>query len=161
LYLLALLASLVFPACAHSGTGGLPPARPIDPLAIARPSTPNTALAAPAGFSPQPDIETPLYKVAPAALFADVEKLAAAQPRTYLQGSFAHLLQAQYVVRSAAFNFPDLVMAQVLPGPDKSSARLVLWSRSVYGRSDFGVNTRRVRAWLAALATVPTAKQEK
>lgn len=155
MYLLALVASLVFPACARSGIGGLPPARYIDPGAIVRPATPNTALAAPAGFSPRPDIETPLYKVPPATLFADVENLAAAQPRTYVHGVFNGHFQAQYVVRSAAFNFPDLVMAQVLPGPDKSSARLVLWSRSVYGRSDFGVNRKRVRTWLAALATVP------
>lgn len=155
MYLLALVASLVFPACARAGIGGLPPARYIDPHGITRPATPNTALAAPAGFSPAPDIVTPVYKVPPATLFADVEKLAAAEPRTYVQGVLTARLQAQYVVRSAAFNFPDLVMAQVLPGPDKTSARLVLWSRSVYGRSDFGVNKQRIRAWLATLATIP------
>lgn len=159
MHLLALLASLVFPACADSGTGGLPPARFIDPAAIVRPSTPNTALAAPAGFAPWPDLDTPLYNVPQAVLFADVEKLAAGEPRTFLQHVFADRLQAQYVVRSAAFNFPDLVMAQVLPGPDAGSARLVLWSRSVYGRSDFGANKARVRAWLAALsATVAHTK---
>jgi hypothetical protein len=27
----------------------------------------------------------------------------------------------------------------------------VIWSRSVYGRSDFGVNRQRTKAWLAAL----------
>jgi uncharacterized protein (DUF1499 family) len=47
-------------------------------------------------------------------------------------------------------------MAQVLAGPDAGSARLVLWSRSVYGQSDLGVNRKRVAAWLAALgAAVP------
>jgi hypothetical protein len=33
----------------------------------------------------------------------------------------------------------------------------VLWSRSVYGRSDLGVNRARLTAWLAALdAALPT-----
>jgi hypothetical protein len=27
----------------------------------------------------------------------------------------------------------------------------VIWSRSVYGRGDFGVNRERTTAWLAAL----------
>ncbi len=159
MHLLALLASLIFPACADTGTGGLPPARFIDPTAIVRPATPNTALAAPTGFTPPPDLTTPLYNVPQAVLFADVEKLAAGETRTYTQHIFADRMQAQYVVRSAAFNFPDLVMAQVLPGPDAASARLVLWSRSVYGHSDFGVNKARLRAWLNTLAaTVPHTK---
>ncbi len=149
---MALLASLFFPACANSGVGGLPPARYLDPHTIVRPKTPNTALAAPAGFAPKPDIETPLYKVPPATLFADLRKLAASEKRTYEQAAFPHRLQADYVVRSAVFNFPDLVTAQVLAGPGKTSAWLVLWSRSVYGRSDFGVNRQRLRAWLASLA---------
>lgn len=158
MHLFALLASLAFPACAQSGIAGLPPAHPIDPAAITRPATPNTALAAPAGFVPKPDVETPLYPVPPAALFADLEKLAAHEPRTFLQARYGERLQAQYVVRSAVFNFPDLVMVQVLPGPDAHSARLVLWSRSVYGRSDLGVNAKRLRAWLAALDTVTPTK---
>jgi len=34
-----------------------------------------------------------------------------------------------------------------------SDSTLVLWSRSVYGRSDLGVNRRRLTAWLGALDT--------
>ena len=50
------------------------------------------------------------------------------------------------------FNFPDLITAQVgEAGPDAST--LVLYSRSVYGYSDLGVNRRRLNAWLAALRT--------
>ena len=54
------------------------------------------------------------------------------------------------MVRSAVFNFPDLVTAQTNDvGPDSST--LVLYSRSVYGYSDLGVNRQRLNAWLAAL----------
>jgi uncharacterized protein (DUF1499 family) len=53
-------------------------------------------------------------------------------------------------VRSAVLNFPDLVTVQVdTAGADRST--LVIWSRSVYGRSDFGVNRDRTKTWLAAL----------
>jgi uncharacterized protein (DUF1499 family) len=34
---------------------------------------------------------------------------------------------------------------------DADSSRLIVYSRSVYGRSDFGVNRQRVANWLAAL----------
>jgi uncharacterized protein (DUF1499 family) len=47
-------------------------------------------------------------------------------------------------------NFPDVVSAQVLAGPAGGSL-LVLYSRSVYGYSDFGANRGRLRAWLAAI----------
>jgi uncharacterized protein (DUF1499 family) len=48
------------------------------------------------------------------------------------------------------FNFPDLVTVQVSPAPP-DGATLVIWSRSVYGESDLGVNRKRVVAWLSAL----------
>ncbi|MGC8469729.1 MAG: DUF1499 domain-containing protein [Acetobacteraceae bacterium] len=148
---MALLASLVFPACAASGAHGLAPAAPIDFAALRRPATPNTALAAPAGFTPRPDLITPRYRVSATSLLDAVRKVAAAEPRTYPDGVFPAARQADWVVRSAAFNFPDLVTAAVTPaGP--GHARLILWSRSVYGRSDFGVNRARLRTWLAALA---------
>lgn len=135
---MALLASLVFPACASVGIGGLPPARYLDPHAIVRPRT--------------PDIETPLCKVPPASLFAGLRELAAGENRPSKQAVFPTRARADDVVRSAVFSVPDLVTAQALAGPGKTSAWLVLWSRSVYGRSDLGVNRQRLRAWLASLA---------
>jgi len=59
-------------------------------------------------------------------------------------------LQAHFVARSALLNFPDLITAQVAEaGPDAST--LVLYSRSVYGYSDLGVNRKRLNTWLAAI----------
>jgi uncharacterized protein (DUF1499 family) len=153
--LLAMLLGLVLPACGHAGAAGLPAPAPIDFLQLRRPSTPNTALAAPAGFSPKPDLVTRAYAMPAAALFAAAQQVAASRPRTWQQAVFPQRMQADYVARSAVLNFPDLVTIQVLPGqvlPDGAAqAHLILWSRSVYGRSDFGVNRRRAAAWLAAL----------
>ena len=78
--------------------------------------------------------------------------MAAAQPRTFLAATYPAARQVHFVARSAWLNFPDLVTAQVGDaGPGGST--LALYSRSVYGYSDLGVNRRRLNAWLAALQT--------
>lgn len=144
--LLVFLLGLVLPACSGHGAEGLPVPPPMDFSHLVRPATPNTALAAPAGFVPAPDIVTARRAVAPAALYAAIRHIAASQPRTYLQVAYADRLQVHYVARSAVFNFPDLIAVQVLP-----DSTLIVFSRSVYGRSDFGVNRKRLERWLAAL----------
>jgi hypothetical protein len=77
---LAWFLGLFLPACGATGVSGLPPPRLIDISQIQRPSSPNTALAAPPEFSPKPDIVTPTYHVPAARLYADVLAVAAAQP---------------------------------------------------------------------------------
>jgi uncharacterized protein (DUF1499 family) len=147
---LAWLIGLVLPACGFPAAEGLPMPPAMDVAHIVRPASPNTALAAPAGFSPAPDIVTLPYKATPDALFAAVQAVAAGQDRTYQAALYPAQRQAHYVARSAVFNFPDLIMVQVVnEGPADSG--LILYSRSVYGRSDFGVNRKRIAAWLAAL----------
>lgn len=144
-----MLLALLLPACGD-GTSGIAPPPMMDMAHIERPKTPNTALAAPAGFRPEPDIATRAYPLPAAALYAAVTAVAAAQPRTFLLRAYDGQLQAHYVARSAVFGFPDLVAVQVTAEGAEQS-RLVLWSRSRYGQSDLGVNARRLRAWLAAL----------
>ena len=145
-----LILGLFLPACGQPGAAGLPAAAPIDFASLHRPSSPNTALAAPSGFQPAPDLVTRTYGLPAPELYALANRVAAAQKRTFPQAAFAGQLQAQYVVRSALLNFPDLVTIQVDPaGPAAST--LILWSRSVYGYSDLGVNRNRLVAWLAAL----------
>ena len=149
---LAWLIGFVLPACAASGAQGLPQPQPIDMQRIERPASPNTALAGPAGFAPPPDVVTPTYPMPAARLYEAVRAVAAAQPRTFLAADYAAERQTHWVVRSAVFNFPDLVTAQVSDAGADSST-LVLYSRSVYGRSDLGVNRQRLNTWLAALQT--------
>jgi uncharacterized protein (DUF1499 family) len=148
--LLARLLGLLLPACGALGAQGLPVPPPLDLSRLTRPASPNTALAAPAGFLPTPDIVTPAYQVAAPRLYAAILAVAAAQPRVWPAAAYPDRLQSDWVARSAILNFPDRVTAQVNPaGAD--AATLVLYSRSVYGYGDFGVNRRRVQAWLAAL----------
>ncbi|MDE2581773.1 MAG: DUF1499 domain-containing protein [Rhodospirillales bacterium] len=147
---LAWLLGLLLPACAASGAHGLPAPRPMDMAHIVRPASPNTALAAPADFDPRPDLVTPTYPVPAGTLFVELQRVAAGQRRVFLAAAYPDRLQLHWVARSAVWNFPDLVTGQVLAdGP--AAARLILYSRSVYGYGDFGVNRRRLDAWLAAL----------
>lgn len=132
----------------------------MDMAHIARPASPNTALAAPAGSRPVPDLVTPYFPVPAPQLYALVVAVAEEQPRTFIAAEYAAEQQAHFVVRSAVLNFPDLITAQVAPaGPGGST--LVLYSRSVYGYSDMGVNRRRLSTWLAALESKINRSNER
>jgi uncharacterized protein (DUF1499 family) len=156
MFLFAWLIGLALPACAATGAGGLPVPPPMDMARIERPASPNTALAGPAvpgkDTATTPDIATPTYDVPATRLFAAIRAVAAAQPRTFLAADYPDRLQDHWVARSAVFNFPDLVTVQVVAQGENAST-LVLYSRSVYGHSDLGVNQRRLHVWLAALNT--------
>jgi len=146
----AWLLGLFLPACGMTGARGVPAAAP-DFAHLVRPSSPNTALAAPADFPSPPDIVTPVYALPPARLFAVVQQVATAQPGTYKLSEDKAALREGWVARSFVLNFPDIIWAQVRPA-GKDSSELLLYSRSVSGYGDFGVNRRRVAAWLAAVA---------
>lgn len=149
---IAWLIGLALPACGFPGAAGLPTPPLLDVAHIVRPASPNTALAAPAGFSPAPDILTLRYRLPADRLFALVLDVAASQPATFQAALYADQLQAHYVARTAVFNFPDQIMVQVRR-EDPDSSALIVYSRSVYGRSDLGVNQKRIEVWLADLRT--------
>ncbi len=133
---------------------------PRDVGSLVRPASPNTALAAPDGFRPVADLISPTYAVSARKLYAVLRTVAAANPRTALDAAFDEALQAHYTVRSAVFGFPDLVWVQALEAePDRSGA--LIWSRSVVGRYDLGVNKARVRAWLAAVDAALQPRKER
>jgi uncharacterized protein (DUF1499 family) len=46
--------------------------------------------------------------------------------------------------------YPDTIDVEILPA-DEGRSTLAVYSRSLVGRKDFGVNHARLRRWLAAL----------
>ena len=146
------LLSVVMPACRSEGVRGLPVPPPMDVAAIVRPASPNTALAGPDGHSPAPDRVIAPYPIPPDVLYRAVRAVARDQDRTFPAAHYDELRQAHYVVRSKWANFPDLVTIAVA-GPETGPSTLVVYSRSVYGHSDLGVNRARIEVWLAALST--------
>lgn len=140
--------SLLAAGCGVNEGVALP--TPGDLSGIRRPASPNTCLAGPAKFVPSPDLPTGYYDIAPEQLLAVVQGVIVTQPRTTALALDTDRLRADYVVRSRVFGFPDIVLTQVLRAADGQSA-LVLYSYSLKGRYDFGVNRSRVIAVLTAL----------
>jgi hypothetical protein len=150
LTVLAWIIGFLLPACGAEGATGLPAPMLMDMAKIERPATPNTFLAGPAGMLPAPDDVTGEQNLPASVLYEKARVLFDAQPRTFVAAEYPAQFQIHYVVRSKLMNYPDLVTVQVnATGADRST--LAIWSRSVYGRSDFGVNRDRTKSWLAAL----------
>jgi uncharacterized protein (DUF1499 family) len=150
--LLAWLIGFLLPACGSSGAAGLPTPALLDMAHIQRPASPNTALAAPTGADSAPDIVTPAFPVPASRLYDAVIAVAADQPGIFLVAAYPAERQVHFVARSAWLNFPDLITVQIGEAGSEAST-LVLYSRSVYGYSDLGVNRRRLNTWLAAVQT--------
>lgn len=147
---LAWVLGLLLPACGAEGAAGLPPPVPMDMTRIERPKTPNTFLAGPAGMSPAPDLPVAPFAMPAQVLFEKAKAAFGAGERVYPAAEFPDKRQVHYVVRSKLMNYPDLVTVQASPAGESAST-LIVWSRSVYGRKDFGVNQARTEAWLQAL----------
>ena len=126
------------------------PPPPGDLSGLQRPSSPNTALAGPAGFTPKPDLVTPTYDLPPERLYSLVQGIVGGRPRTQRLAQDPARLRADYVERSLVFRFPDVIQLQVLRAV-RGRSELALYSRSLKGHYDFGVNRRRVEAILATL----------
>lgn len=117
---------------------------------LRRPATPNTFLAGPAGFTPTPDLQTRCFDLSPERLLAAMKGVMAAQPRTRALADDPERRRADYVTRVRVFGFPDIVLVQALPVGNGQSG-LVVYSYSLIGHHDFGVNRGRVEALLIAL----------
>ena len=116
--------------------------------ALVLPASPNACLGAPAGF-PQAHLALPPLPADADTAWDALRRLGDRFPRSTRLGEWPDQRQAQWVVRSALLNFPDIVVGEITGGPAGSG--LFLYSRSLFGWSDFGVNRRRVEAWTAAL----------
>jgi uncharacterized protein (DUF1499 family) len=132
---------------------------PVDFASLKRRGTPNDSLVCtPETCGAKPDLVPPLYTIPAAELRrrltalilsdSDAEQVAAADG--------AH--GDRFVVRTRWLRFPDTVDVLVLPRGDGVST-LALYSRSLVGRGDMGVNRRRLERWLASPA-MTSAGQE-
>ncbi|MGG5823382.1 DUF1499 domain-containing protein [Falsiroseomonas sp. HW251] len=130
------------------GTGGLPPAAPIDFATLRLPSSPNAHLAAPPGATAERHENVPPLPVPPDAAWAVLRTLGNGMERVWTMAEWPEIRQAQWVARTRWMNFPDLINAQIVELPGGSG--LFLYSRSLIGYSDMGVNAARVAAWRAA-----------
>src|SRR5262245_15887731 len=125
---------------------------PIDFATLRRRSSPNDALVCPPGRCPsaQPDHETKIYDMPPAELSARLTQGALAEPDTRALPCDPPCRLLRYVQYSHLMRFPDTIDVEVLPAGDGRST-VAIYSRSLVGYGDFGVNRARIERWLAAL----------
>lgn len=121
----------------------------IDFETLVRARTPNTFLLAPAGLctSAKPDVLAGQYNVSAAPLRQEFLRVSLSKPRVSHALKDDVALYDNLVVRSALFGFPDLIGVRFMDA-GKGKSTLAVYSRSVYGRSDLGVNRARTMAWL-------------
>lgn len=117
------------------------------------PDTPNSYLLCPPDLCRAAAAASPVYPVAAAGLRTAWLAMLERQPRvTLLRETVVAQAQRQLDVeqRSLLLGYPDTVTVRFVPlGPERST--LAVYSRSHYGRSDYGVNRDRVRDWLDGL----------
>ena len=77
-------------------------------------------------------------------------EVVAVQPRVELLAKDEDAQQFDYVQRSAWFRFPDIITVRFI-SVSSSHSTLAIYSRSIYGNGDFGVNRERIDAWLKTL----------
>lgn len=126
---------------------------PVNWSTLTRHETPNDALVCPARHCPnaKPDAEPKTYPIAAAELLARLRQIALAEPDTTELYCAADCDRAARILQhTRLMRFPDTIDIEVLPIGDNQST-LAIYSRSLIGRSDFGVNRARIERWLAAL----------
>lgn len=112
---------------------------------------PNQFLVCPPGIcNADPHADSPVFDVSIEELRDRWHEIIAAQPRMELLIADQERHQFEYVQRSARFRFPDIITVRFI-SVSPSQSTLAIYSRSVYGKSDFGVNRERIEAWLRIL----------
>ena len=111
----------------------------------------NVFASCPPGFcTPAAELTSPVFPLSWERLREAWDAVIAAQSRVERVAWDEGLRRATYIEHSALLRFPDIVTVAFVPiGADKAS--LAIDSRSRYGKADFGVNRRRVEAWLSLL----------
>ena len=123
----------------------------IDFATLALDGRPNQHLVCPEGFcAASPHAASPVFEMSATALRDRWMAMIERQPRVTRTGTDDAALHYDFVQRSLVFRFPDAITVRFI-ALDEGRATLAIYSRSYYGRDDFGVNRRRVEAWLAAL----------
>jgi uncharacterized protein (DUF1499 family) len=111
----------------------------------------NQYLLCPNGMcTAQTDGEAPVFDVPVEQLQVAWDEMLAEQPRLEVLRRDVTNVQIDYVQRTRLLRFPDLITVRFVP-VDDSHSTLAIYSRSVYGKGDMGVNRIRVEEWLARL----------
>jgi len=127
----------------------------LDFQTLRRPAKPNTALIAPAGFTPleAPDAAPPELPFPPAESFARLLAMIEARGSWKLVAADGATGQVRFIAVTRLLRFKDDVDVTILPvdgAPGRST--FAAYSRSRVGYSDLGANRKRLDELAAALS---------
>jgi uncharacterized protein (DUF1499 family) len=126
----------------------------LDFATLKPPATPNWFLAAPEGLCRHAKATeiAPVFQISKDELWRRLAAWIQAEPRMTVHDQDKQAFYLDVTQRSLVFRFPDRLTVQLLDAAAPGSSTLAVYSRSKYGRSDLGVNARRVKRLFAALA---------
>jgi uncharacterized protein (DUF1499 family) len=129
----------------------IPPVETIDFAKLRKIPKPNQYLVCPQDHCLEtPDLTSRVYPVNATKLVAICHKIIMAESDVVEQARDDTALKVDYVQRTHRMRYPDLITVQFLEHP-KGQSTIAIYSRSVYGYSDRGVNKARITDWLAKL----------
>jgi uncharacterized protein (DUF1499 family) len=126
--------------------------KPVDFETLTLRRTPNEFLVAPPGLTrnARPHLEAPVFDLPVDQLRDRWMERIGAEPRVEQLAADPASDQFEFEQTSALFGLPDAITVRFLPTGERRST-LAVYSRSLYGRGDMGVNERRIRGWLEIL----------
>ena len=127
----------------------------IDFATLSLAPTPNQFLVCPKDFcAAQSHLESPVYNLSVTELKAEwlsfIEKQPRIENRTEAGAINNGKLQYDFIQRTEWMRYPDSITIRFIP-IDQTTSTLAIYSRSHYGKSDFGVNEQRIKSWLSQL----------
>lgn len=127
-------------------------AGPVDFKTLELPGSPNKYLVAPDGLTDKakPDEIAPGYPVTAAALKVKFLAALAGEPKIEMLPESGDGLQLNFVQRTPTIQWPDIVTVRFIP-KDETSSTVAIYSHSIYGYGDGGVNKKRVQHLLELL----------
>jgi uncharacterized protein (DUF1499 family) len=126
----------------------------VDFARLERRSSPNDALACPAGLCRvKIDVVPPVFAIDARRLRATMAKALTSESRLALAHADDATLTDRYVQRSALLGFPDTIVVSYVDHPGDTST-VAIYSRSQLGYGDLGVNRGRIERWLEELKQV-------
>lgn len=118
---------------------------------LERPKTPNTYLLAPIGYCEAADVDgqAPVFAgISAAKLKTMFVQAIENEPRLVTLQDEA--LAMEFRQKTPLVGWPDFIIVNFLD-LEGGDSTLAIYSRSKYGRKDFGVNQKRVMRWLDLL----------
>jgi uncharacterized protein (DUF1499 family) len=91
------------------------------------------------------DLEGGVKRILPGVTLAELDQIAQQTPRTKVLAGSVDDGMITYVTRSRLIGFPDYTTIEAKDG------MVTVFARLRFGRSDLGVNRRRVEGWIKAL----------